>query len=456
MAPLSAFETLAVTDRRPGFPMAFFLEVRLEGPLDRERLETAVAAAAERHPRTRMRIGRRSGRRVWLPPDRSPVVEWWPLDRDRSAADPWREFSPTRESGLRVVALERERPRPGPACWSVVLVVDHAVCDGLAGIEWLGDMWTLYHGGRPARFRDQGPRAAREGGPADVAAVEPVAPSPPVPGPKRLARDSSTFAFLRPTVLAPLPTPLRPAPVAGLRPPYDTVEFDPHDTRRLWTTAAAGGVTVNDIVVAAAMQTVLGWNAAAGQPPRHVRINMPVSLRPAGARLPAGNHIGYAFLDRSVADCAQPLELVRSLAAASRWIQETGAAAQFLHAVEALQRVPGLLWLLTRLPACLSSAVVSNVGNVGARMRADVPKVDGCDAPRDLRLTALVGVPPLRPRTRAAVGVMTYAGSLRLSVMADERSLGCGTASSLAARLRDTVADLAATIATTAPSDRPS
>ncbi|NBV44161.1 MAG: hypothetical protein EBR86_00590 [Planctomycetia bacterium] len=455
MAPLSAFETLAVTDRRPGFPMAFFVEVRLEGPLDRGRLETAVAAAAERHPRTRMRLGRRSGRRVWLPPDRSPVVEWWPLDRDRSAADPWRAFSLTTESGIRVVALERERPRPGPACWSVVLVVDHAVCDGLAGIEWLGDMWTLYHGGRPARFRDPGPRGARDEDPAGSTAAQPIAPSPPVAGSTRLARDSSTFALLRPTVLAPLPNRLRPATAAGLRPPYDTVEFDRHATRRLWTTAAASGVTVNDVVVAAAMRTVLGWNAAAGQRPRHVRINMPVSLRPAGARLPAGNHVGYAFLDRSVADCGEPVELVRSLAAASRWIQDTGAAAQFLHAVEALQRVPGLLWLLTRLPACLSSAVVSNVGNVGARMRADVPRVDGCDAPRDVRLTALVGVPPLRPRTRAAVGVMTYAGELRLSVMADEHSLGRGAAASLATQLRDAIADIAATIATTVPPDSP-
>lgn len=451
MDPLSAFETLVVTDRRPGFPMAFFVEARLEGPLDQARLEAAVAGAADRHPRTRMRIARRGGGWVWLPPDRTPVVEWWPLDRPRDAADPWRPCRLTDESGLRIVALERERHVAGPPCWSVVLMVDHAVCDGLAGIEWMGDVWSLYHGGRPARFRE------RIRTPADdpAAAADPVAaaPLPSQPAARRLARESGTFALLRPTVLAPHPTHGRTVAATDLAPPYHAVAFSPDDTRRLWAIAAAAGVTVNDLLVGAAMQSVLAWNAAAGRQPRHVRINMPVSLRPVGARLPAGNHIGYAFLDRSAGDCAKPVELVRSLAAASRWIQETGAAAQFLHAVEKLRQVPGLLWVLTRLPACLSSAVVSNVGNVGPRMRADVPKIDGCDAPRDLRLTAIVGAPPLRPRTRAAVGVMTYAGSLRLAVMADERTIGAGASARLAERLREAVVAIAATVAARPMSD---
>lgn len=453
MDPLSAFETLVVTDRRPGFPMAFFLEARLEGPLDRSRLEEAVAGAAARHPRTCMRIARRGGGWVWLPPDRTPVVEWWPLDRDRAAADPWRPCRLTDESGLRIVALERQPERAGSPCWSVVLVVDHAVCDGLAGIEWMGDMWSLYHGGRPARFRER----SRPPAEASAAASEPLATTaapPPLPATSRLARDSGTFAMLRPTVLAPVPVGDRQVGPENLAPPYHTVAFSPDDTRRLWTIAAAADVTVNDLLVGAAMQTVLAWNAATGRQPRHVRINMPVSLRPVGVRLPAGNHIGYAFLDRSARDCEQPVELVRSLAAASRWIQDTGAAVQFLHAVEALRRVPGLLWLLTRLPACLSSAVVSNVGNVGPRMRADVPKIDGCDAPRDLRLTAIVGVPPLRPRTRAAIGVVTYAGSLRLTVMADERSIGSGASARLAARLREAVLGMAAAVAAGPAADR--
>lgn len=448
MEPLSPFETLLLVDRRRGYPMDFLLEVQLEGPLDRGRLEAAVAAAAACHPRMRMRIGRRGRRWVWLPPDSDPSVEWWPLSADRAEADPWRPCDATRSSGLRVVALERERDPGGPPRWSVVLVVDHTVCDGLACVEWLGVMWTAYHTGQPPCGGDR-PAVVRRQSPA--APETSVAPLPAAPDTRRLARDSGSFARLRPAVLAPLATPTAPVPDEPLAPPYACVVFTPDQTRRLWGIASAAGVTVNDLLVAAAMRTALEWNAAAGTAARHVRINMPVSLRAPGATVPTGNHIGYAFLDRSAEECGDPTTLVRSLAAASRWIKETGAAAQFLHAVEALERVPGLLWLLTRLPLCLSTAVISNVGNLAPRLRAAVPIVDGRHAPRDLLLTGIVGVPPLRPRTRAGVGIMTYAGSLRLAVHTDERHLGAGASAAFAEFVRRAIDDTAAALAASTP-----
>lgn len=446
MEHVSPFEALALADRRPAFPMVFFIDVLLEGPLERDRFERAVARASARHPRLRMRVGKRGGRVVWLPPDRVPSVEWRPLGGARDGRDPLRPFDLFRECGFRVVARELERLPGGVPSWSVLLVVDHAVCDGLAALEWLGDLWTIYHG-RPPRPLDDGPAASR---PEREPSAPPAQADAPASTARRLGLDSRAFAALRPAVLAPLSTPPTAASNEARAVPswahYRTVEFDREETRGLRATATRGGVSVNDLIVAASMRTVLGWNAAAGHPSRHVRINMPVNLRPPGARLPAANHIGYAFLDRSADDCDRAVDLVRSLAAASQWIQDTGAAAQFLHAVKALRRVPGLLWLLTRVPVCLSSAVVSNVGNVGPRMGADVPQIDGCDAPGDLRLTAILGIPPLRPRTRLGVGIVTYGGSLRLAVVADERRLGANATALLASRLRDEVVGVAAAV----------
>jgi hypothetical protein len=48
---------------------------------------------------------------------------------------------------------------------------------------------------------------------------------------------------------------------------------------------------------------------------------------------------------------------------------------------------------------------------------------------------------------------MTYAGSLRLAVMADERTIGAGASARLAERLREAVVGIAATVAARPMSD---
>ena len=53
-------------------------------------------------------------------------------------------------------------------------------------------------------------------------------------------------------------------------------------------------------------------------------------------------------------------------------------------------------------------------GQPSRRMRSGVGRDDGRDAPDDLVIEGFIGVPPLRPRTRAAIGVTTYAGRLSL------------------------------------------
>jgi hypothetical protein len=107
----------------------------------------------------------------------------------------------------------------------------------------------------------------------------------------------------------------------------------------------------------------------------------------------------------------QAIEREDRLAAASRWILASNAVAGFLEAVGFLSKSPLLLKAVTRLPICLSTVIVSNLGDVSRRMRAGVPKIDGRDAPGGLVIRGFRGVPPLRPRTRASVAVLPYAGT---------------------------------------------
>jgi len=394
--PLDAFERLMLADDRPRQPMRFFVEFRVRGPLREDLLRQSVAAAARRHPLLGSRILRRRGVPHWVAADLSPKVVWHP---GPAAPEPWRPAALGEESGLRCVVLPDGTDRH-----RVVMQFHHAVCDGVAGLEFAGDVWSLYGGGSPRPFAaptDGRLRPRRE--PSRAAAA----------GRRGGLAEAWDFARFRPMPLArvPGPAPDEPPGVAPL-PPYAWHEFDRPETTAIRAAAGRLGGSLNDLVVAAVMRAALAWNSAAAGRPGDVRITLPVSLRSPGRREPAHNDMAYAFLDRTVAACSAPGPLTASVAAATDWILEHGAARAFLSALEPLSRVPGGLWLATRLPTCFSTAVVSCVGDPSRRMRIGLPKRDGYDAPGPLVIERCIGAPPLRPGTRAALGITTYAGRL--------------------------------------------
>jgi NRPS condensation-like uncharacterized protein len=392
--PLDPFEHLMLTDARPEHPLCFFVECDVEGVLDEDRLRAAVDAAARRHPLVRCRVGWRVWRPHWLEPDVAPALLWYPAAGDR----PWRTPDITAESGVRLVVLSGDAPDRH----RVILQVQHAVCDGLAAMEFLGDVWAGYAGLEPPSF-------STRRRPDDTAASAPKTTS------ADMRRDAVAFSRFRPRPLAPLRGTHEGTRVARLLdPPYLAREFDRDTTARLRRGATARGITLNDVVVTATMRAAIEWNERAGSETGDVRINVPVSLRPPGTRQPARNVLGYAFLDRIPEACRDRERLAASIAEATRWILATNAAAEFLVGLRAVSRVPGLLRLLTRLPVCHATGVVSWVGDPSRRMRSGVGKIDGRDAPGGVVIRGIWGVPPLRPRTRVAIGATTYAGTLAL------------------------------------------
>jgi hypothetical protein len=397
---LAAFEHLMLADARPGHPMNFFLECEVEGPLCMDRLRGAIAAAAGRHPLVRSRVARRGGRPLWLTPDVEPTVE-------PGGPAAWRPIDITAESGLRLVVMSAQQRH------RIVMVAHHAAIDGVAAGEFFGDLWACYDGREPPAFSAGRRQRSRP------AAVAPTVSRP----------FSSTWPFV-----AFRPQPLArfagfPAAVDGsdlpMEPPYAWHTLDRDLTTAIRGVVAAAGWSLNDLVVAAVMRAAGRWNERAGDRAGNVRITLPVSLRPIGSRSPACNDLGYAFLDRTPAECSDARGLAAGLAAASRWIVENDAAREFLAAADVLSRRPWLLRGITRLPVCFSTAVVSTIGDPSRRMKAGVPKQDGLDAPGGLVIRQIRGVPPLRPGTRAAVGATTYAGELTLtclcSAVADNR-----------------------------------
>jgi hypothetical protein len=398
---LTPFELLMLLDERPGYPMCFYLETTLVGSLNHPQLKAALALAAQRHPRMRSRVDHGPNGWQWVLTEIEPPLIIV-MSEDHSARQiAFCPFRLQREPGIRVLLFEEAADR-----FSLVLQVHHSVCDGIAALEFLGDVWSIYEGGEPPRLRPGVIRSRRDS----------LAPRPPAKGADNQASASWTFASFLPAKLA---RSNRKQPAAASERPYQTTRLSRQETRAVQAAAAVLGTAVNDLTVAAAMRSICRWNSHKGRPAKAVRINMPVSLRPPGCREPATNRIGYAFLDRTAAACDSAVALAQSLAVASRWIQSTGAAEMFLEVLHQLARWPWLLRLLTRLPLSLSTAVVSNVGNIQARMRTQAPTRAGLVRPGSLTITSVVGVPPVRPGTALAVGVTSYAGELAVTTMAD-------------------------------------
>lgn len=394
--PLAPFDHLMLVDARAGHPMCFFIECRVEGELEQHRLRKAVDEAVRRHPRMCSRVAWHRGQPYWLAPDVQPAFIWHP---GADAADPWRPVDLEHESGVRIVVRAIE-----PRLHSIGMVVHHAVCDGIAACEFMGDLWACYEGVEPHGFS----RPASDGN------REPTPPSKAHAPAANALGEALAFARFFPVKLARMNSGLKAGAGVAAGPPYATIEIDSNFTSRLRAAATARAATVNDLIVAAVMRAAITWNDRAGSRHGGVRVTMPVSTRAPGQRYPARNEISYAFLDRSREACGDRETLVGSLATASRWILTSGVVGGFHEVVAFLSKMPLLLKAVTRLPICLSTVIVSNLGDVSRRMRAGVPKLDGRDAPDGLLIRGFRGVPPLRPGTRASVAVFTYADTMTL------------------------------------------
>jgi NRPS condensation-like uncharacterized protein len=279
--PFAVLDELASYHDSPSEPINVHVELWLPGHLDAQRLREAVAAMLAGQPRARAR--RAAGgwwRRgyTWEFPaeaDLDPVstISWQTeeeLDSARvrllSTAPPVYNSPPFR------LLLAR-----GPERDSLILNANHVAVDGRSCLRLLGliaDQYSTPGGQRPPA-PDRGD---------SLASHEPQPAPPPSPVrrsvrlPARIARQHAAGRWPRRApgygvgMLAWPGVPSAPTP----RTQADGIGDAPR-------------ATVNDLLIAALIQTVTRWNAARRRPPRPVRISMPVDIRPPGGEDELGN-----------------------------------------------------------------------------------------------------------------------------------------------------------------------
>jgi hypothetical protein len=417
---LVPFERYMLADDRPAYPMTYVVSVQLNGEPNREAMDAAFADALKRHPLLTARLTRRGFSRRWISAnDPSPVLLW-------SKALPGAEIRQGKQVDLGAsVALSGEM-RVASGRTELLLSFHHAACDGIGALQLVGDI-LAYYGLRTAspalrpRLLPVNAANLQGRGVFDVRVPGPVSRWEVI---KSTVREGWKVVSRRPLSVGPCRRERVSQPTPG--PALMTTTLPESLYLQYIAQASTLGVSVNDLLLRDMFIVVDAWNRQQNDEKCRgwLRVNMPTSLRGRrDARMPAANILGYALVTHHTDECRDPARLLSEIAAETAAIRTWSMGALFVEALRIADRVPGLLYLGSRISRRFSTAVLSNVGDPVRRFRARFPRTGKEIQVGDLTLKSVSGAPPVRPGTRVALGLNSYADRLVIGMNRDPRCL---------------------------------
>ena len=418
--PLTAFEQYMLRDDRPAYPMTFEMRARLSGAADRAALEAALEEALSRHPMLCAVIDRNGvhGPQWCDGGTRRPPLDWGPAGKPLAYED-GPAIDLTRQVGLRVWV------RVAATTTQMALQFHHACVDGIGAMQFFGDLLAAY-GIRMAAGQaapvllplDRG-RLRRRGSFAAPAADVPIRRLQAL---RATMHEAVKWLSRRPALLEAPPT----APDAGATdsafPVILSHALEEEETRRLRRAAVRMQATLNDLCLRDMFLTLKQWNEAhhPKRPGQWLRINVPTNLRGHGdAAMPAANMLSFAFVTRHLRQCENEQALLEGVRWETAMIRRWSLGLYFLGALEFGRRVPGLMRLFLGGQHCFATAIVTNLGEITRRMGARFPRHDGKLVAGNLVLEEWLGVPPLRPKTRAGFAIGVFNDRLTVALRCD-------------------------------------
>lgn len=425
--PLTAFENFMLADESPNFPMVFYLQVRLKGVVDRTLMKKAVDDALSRHPLLCCTVKKHNRTNCWTwAGDEIPETDW---DEDHWSADrPWQQPIDLRNRiGLRVWGKQC----PDEA--TLTMQFHHACCDGIGAAQFLEDVAIAYaqHYAasigttdglpelRPIRLELLKTRNDREGrrradvGDSVIQRIRVIC--------------KYTLRYLRQHKL-----PLLSKSTNSIRDQQQglglmSLRLSRKETRGLRDAARMLNASLNDLLVSELMVTSQAWNSRHGQKQQAflswkqptICVLVPTSLRgPSDSELPACNVVSYVFMARETSLVARRNELLCSIRDEMQLVHKHQAGWMFVQAIEAMKKIPGMLRLIMwrTQNSCMSTTVLSHMGNLLNTIGSRLPKKDGQIQMGDLIVEDICGIPPIREGTAAAFSTMLMNGCLSISM----------------------------------------
>jgi NRPS condensation-like uncharacterized protein len=374
-------------------PWSVHLEVRLDGPVNEDRLRYAVRVALSRHPRALARATMSRQQRAGYEWEVTPAPDADPLDVVVCSDDNALQAARADLQSLAVplwtsppLRIHLARHREGDV---VMLNVHHAAGDGIAALRLLRSIARSYAG-----------------------RSDPVSHTPPeaveIPAPSgRWAQLRALVGELRQA--APRSVHLVPSGRED-RPGY-RLHHVVVDTAQIAALAnkAAAGTTVNDLLLAGLHLALDRWNSEHGGACGRLSVLMPVNLRPKSSWYEVfGNFTFMVPVATRPEDRSDPSAIVNAIHRRTRRIKDECTPAAAVKLLNVLQHLPvPAKRSIARLAAServIPTAILSNLG----RLDEDL------DFGPELRAREVWFSPPTRMPMGLAVGAVTAGGRLHL------------------------------------------
>jgi len=291
----------------------------------------------------------------------------------------------------------------------LLVIMDHVLADGVAGLAVLGTLVDQVTGtaqARTDRFPVPAPRArdlaadAWRGRLRRAARGEPGAPRQ-ARGLRRIREGIAELAGTRPPRRRPATSLNRPV---GPRRRLDVVAVDLAGVR---DSGHAHGGTVNDVVLAAVAGALRTLLAARGERLGEVTITVPVAARRAASSGELGNQIGIMTVTvPATGDLGTRVTRTAEITRGHKSRTRGASAALFVPAFLLLARVGLLRWFANH-----QRAVQTFVTNLPG---PEDPLTFGGAAVR-----AIIPIPSTTGNITVTFAAMSYAGTLRITVLSD-------------------------------------
>lgn len=409
--PLTPFEEYMLADDRPRWPMTFWLKAEVRGRLDRDVWRQAVEEMLPRHPLLcRLVAGNESSGYHWTattaPP---PPISWG------STVEPL-DFPDGRMIDLRCQRGLRIWVRGDEHRSTLWFEFHHTCCDGVGGAGFIADCLTAYamlieaDDGRRLRTVDSERLAGR--GQFGLSWWRRL-----LRFPQELLALLGVIEFYshRPLSLVTDEKEGHAAELAA-NPLAIAHQFDADKLQALRVAARTRRVTVNDLLVTCLFAALRDWVTAHRQEAsgKIARVMVPMNLRePADDFTPAANIVCMINLDRRMNAKATVGKLLRLVSLEMGIVKRYRLGLAFHHILglaQRLRRIPRML----PTDRCMATCVLSNLGEPLGELSAL-----GTGKRGPLMLTSLALLPPLRPHTAAAFGVVTHGDVTTLSLHRD-------------------------------------
>jgi hypothetical protein len=179
---------------------------------------------------------------------------------------------------------------------------------------------------------------------------------------------------------------------------------------------------VNDYLLHSVFRSLAQHHARHSPPQKDpwLRVGVPIDMRLSPQEPPiACNCSSLVFLDRRLQAILGEPELLNSIHAEMKHIKQQRLGCVFFDVLGWAHQVPGAMRLAVNDRRCAVTAVASNLGTVS------FPRVEG------FTVKSIDFFPPLRRGTAIALGVCSYAHTLRFSLHYDHRLISVGDAHNL-------------------------